>query len=162
LVGHSDGGLWSRAAITQQSNYPGVTVTSLTTLGTPHTGSFIADIAEDTDHGKCNARNPILQAVCLSLHKVVQLVIADLGPEATTELTGDSLTPWNREQRMGSCPVTGIAGTFFNFPLPPSVLPTYYNPSDGLVGQASALAQSSKTIWGTPIPAPPIPNFQVG
>src|SRR5436190_857207 len=41
VVGHSDGGLWSRSAITQQSNYPGVGVTSLTTLGTPHTGSFV-------------------------------------------------------------------------------------------------------------------------
>jgi hypothetical protein len=162
LVAHSDGGLWSRSAITQQSNYPGVAVTSLTTLGTPHTGSFIADIAEDTSNGQCKATNPVLQAVCLALQKVVKLVIADLGPEATYQLSSDYLTTWNPEQRIRSCPVTGIAGTYFNFPLPPTVLPAYYNPSDGLVGQASALAQASKSIYGTPIPAPGIPNFQVG
>jgi len=45
LVGHSDGGIWSRSAITQTTNYPGVTITSLTTLGTPHEGSFVADLA---------------------------------------------------------------------------------------------------------------------
>ena len=38
LVGHSDGGIWSRSAINQPANYPGVTITSLTTLGTPHEG----------------------------------------------------------------------------------------------------------------------------
>ena len=35
LLGHSDGGLWSRAGITQDSAYRGVTIHSFTTLGTP-------------------------------------------------------------------------------------------------------------------------------
>jgi len=46
LVGHSDGGLWSRAAITQlRDDGSPVTVDSLTTIGTPHIGSFGADLA---------------------------------------------------------------------------------------------------------------------
>lgn len=162
LVAHSDGGLWSRSAITQQSNYPGVAVTSLTTLGTPHTGSFIADIAEDFDNGQCKAPNPIAQAVCLALQNVVGFVIKDLGPIPVHELSSDYLSTWNPEQRMGACPVTGVAGTYFNFPLPPSILSGYYNPSDGLVGQASALGQAAKSIYGNLIPAAGIPNFQVG
>jgi|GEM_PF-278981 len=162
LVAHSDGGLWSRAAITQQSNFPGVTVRSLTTLGTPHTGSFVADIAEDVNNGTCKAGNKYVQFLCLAFQNTVQFVVQDLGPVATEELSSDYLTTWNPEQRIGGCQVTGIAGTYFNLGLPTSILPAYYNSSDGLVGQASALGQASKSIFGTAIPAPGIPNFQTG
>ncbi|HEX6655085.1 MAG TPA: hypothetical protein VF153_02625, partial [Candidatus Limnocylindria bacterium] len=162
LVAHSDGGLWSRSAISQQQNFPGVTVTSLTTLGTPHTGSFIADVAEDLNNGQCTHGKPIVQAVCLALQSIANQVINDLGELAVEELSSDYLTTWNPEQKIGACPVTGIAGTYFNLPLPPSQLPSYYNPSDGLVGQASALNQASTSIWGPAIPAAPIPNFASG
>ena len=44
LVGHSDGGLWSRSAITQmRAADAGPNLQSLTTLGTPHRGSTVAD-----------------------------------------------------------------------------------------------------------------------
>ena len=162
LVGHSDGGLWSRSAITQQSNYPGVTIDSLTTLGTPHTGSFVADLAEDFSNGTCEEKSDLEQLVCLALRTTVQLVIDDLGERTTEELSSDYLRTWNPEQRIGSCQVTGINGTYFHLPLPSFLLPAYYNPSDGLVGQASAQNQTSKTIDGTPIPAAPIPSFKNG
>jgi triacylglycerol lipase len=162
LVAHSDGGLWSRSAITQSSNYPNLAVTSLTTLGTPHTGSFIADLSQYISNGQCKAPNHVAQLVCLALQSTVQFVVNDLGELTVTELTNEYLRTWNPEQRIGSCPVTGIAGTYFDFPLPPSIFPAYYNPSDGLVGEASATAQASKSIFGTPIPAPGIPNFTNG
>ncbi len=162
LVGHSDGGLWSRAAITQQSAYPGVTISSLTTLGAPHTGSFVADLTEDVHNGQCQASGPIEQKVCLAFQKVVNLIVKDLGEATTEELTSDYMTTWNPEQRIRACQVTGIAGTYLNLPLPKSLLPAYYNPADGLVGEASALGQASKSITGESIPAPGIPNFTNG
>jgi triacylglycerol lipase len=42
LVGHSDGGLWSRSALTQ--SHGGPSILSLTTIGTPYTG-YVADVA---------------------------------------------------------------------------------------------------------------------
>lgn len=162
LVTHSDGGIWSRSAITQQKNFPGVTINSLTTLGTPHTGSFEADIAEDLDNGKCTTGKPIVKGLCVFLRAIAESVLSQLGPTAVKELSSDYMTTWNTEQTIGDCRVTGIAGTYFKIPLDPSQLPTYYNPSDVLVGQASALGQASTSIFNTPIPAPGIPNFVNG
>jgi hypothetical protein len=162
LVGHSDGGLWSRSAITQDGAYAGVSVLSLTTLGTPHTGSFIADLAIDTEGAKCESESEFLRLLCLALRTSVEAIIDDLGETTTKELTNDYLATWNPLQTIGECPVTGIAGTFIGgggggeSPYP------YYVPDDGLVGEASALARSAKDIDGHTIPAPPIPNFRVG
>jgi len=157
LVGHSDGGLWSRSAITQDGAYKGVSILSLTTLGTPHTGSFIADLAIDTEGAKCESEHELLRFLCIALRTSVEAIIDDLGETTTKELTNDYLATWNPLQTIGECPVTGIAGTFvpgFSFP--------YYVPDDGLVGEASALARSAKDIDEHTIPAPSIPNFRVG
>ncbi len=160
MVAHSDGGLWSRAAITQQANFAGVAVNSYTTLGTPQTGSFIADLSQYIHNGTCDSSNEVVELVCEALQGTVDLVIKDLGPIPIEELTSEYLATWNPEQTIGACPAAGIAGTYFNFPLPSSLLSAYYNPSDGLVGEASAHGLASKTISGTPIPAPGIPNFR--
>ena len=160
IVAHSDGGLWSRAAITQQANFAGVAVNSYTTLGTPQTGSFIADLSQYVHNGTCDASNEIVQLVCEALQDTVNLVRNDLGPIPIEQLTSEYLATWNPEQTIGACPAAGIAGTYFNFDLPSSLLPAYYNPSDGLVGEASAHGLASKTISGTPIPAPGIPSFR--
>jgi pimeloyl-ACP methyl ester carboxylesterase len=159
LVGHSDGGLWSRSAITQDSGYAGLEVLSLTTLGTPHIGSLVADLAINLDGGKCDFSNEIEQLICESVVEVADLMLEDLGKVATTELTNGFLTGWNPKQRIGSCPVTGIAGNHVGFTIP--VL-GYYTPSDGAVGVSSALGQRAVAIDGNTIPAPGIPNFKQG
>lgn len=158
LVGHSDGGNWSRAAITQNGAYTGVTLQSLTTLGTPYTGAFSADIALATQGGKCDFKG-IEQDICLGLIDIVDAVFKDMGPIATKQLTEDYLTSWNARQQIGACPVTTIGGTYLQIPLLPL---TFYTPSDALVGQASALAKASKDLSFQPIPAPVIPNLQFG
>jgi triacylglycerol lipase len=159
LVGHSDGGLWSRSAITQDSGYAGLEVLSLTTLGTPYTGSLVADLAINLDGGKCDFSNEIEQLICESVVDVADLMLKDLGKVATTELTNGFLTGWNPQQRTGSCPVTGIAGNHVGVGIP---LLGYYTPSDGAVGLSSALGESALAIDGSTIPAPGIPNFHQG
>ncbi|MGH8956844.1 MAG: esterase/lipase family protein [Microbacterium sp.] len=159
IVGHSDGGLWSRSAITQDGAYAGVEVLSLTTLGTPHTGSLVADLAIQLNGGKCDFSNEIEQLICDGVVEVAQLMLKDLGEVATTELTNGFLTGWNPKQRIGSCPVTGIAGDGVGFDLAGF---EYYTPNDGAVGLASALGEASRAIDGSTIPAPGIPNFRQG
>jgi triacylglycerol lipase len=160
IVAHSDGGLWSRSAITQQANFAGVAVNSYTTLGTPQTGSLIADLSQYVQNGNCDASNEVVQVVCEALQSIVNLVVKDLGPTTINELTSEYLMTWNPEQTMGACPAAGIAGTYFNLPIPPSLISAYYNPLDGLVGEASAHGEASKSISGTTIPAPGIPNYR--
>jgi triacylglycerol lipase len=158
LVAHSDGGLWSRSAITQlRAADGGPTVQSLTTLGTPHTGSFGADLAELVVDGQCEASDPTEQAVCEALLSVVQDLATDLGPTTLRELTSSFMEGWNPQQTIG-CPVAVGAGTYVNIPYIGSLLPSYYNPSDGIVGQASALAAASTSLDGQPIPGPGIPQ----
>ncbi len=158
LVAHSDGGNWSRSAITQDSAYAGVAIRSLTTLGTPYTGAFSADLAIETQGGKCDFSEKIEQAICDALIDVIDVVFKDMGPIATNQLTHEYLEIWNSRQQIGACPVTTIGGTYFKLPLPLS----YYSPSDALVGQASALAKSALDISLQTIPAPAIPNLQFG
>jgi triacylglycerol lipase len=159
IVGHSDGGLWSRSAITQDGAYTGVEVRSLTTLGTPHTGSLVADLAIQLNGGQCDFSNEIEQLICDGVVDVAQLMLKDLGQVATSELTNGFLTGWNPKQRIGSCPVTGIAGDAVGVNFPGL---EYYTPNDGAVGLASALGEASKNIDGSPIPAPGIPGFRQG
>ncbi len=157
IVAHSDGGLWSRAAITQSGAYPGVTIQSLTTLGTPHTGSFLADLAVEVDGGKCDFSNPAEQRTCHVLLGLADLVMIKLGPTATRELGNNFLATWNPKQSIGNCPVSAIAGNHLDFGLPDL---GYYTPSDGLVGLASAQARSATDLGGHPIPAPEIPGLR--
>ncbi len=56
FVSHSYGGLWTRGAIRLAStSFPAVQVQSITTLGTPHLGSFMADIGEAIDPSLCGS-----------------------------------------------------------------------------------------------------------
>jgi len=159
IVGHSDGGLWSRSAITQDAAYAGLDIVSLTTLGTPHTGSMVADLAIQLNGGKCDFSNEIEQFICDGVVDVAELMLEDLGQVGTAELTNGFLTGWNPKQRIGSCPVTGIGGNHVGFGIP---LLRYYTPSDGAVGIASALGESALDFDGSTIPAPGIPNFHQG
>lgn len=153
LVGHSDGGLWSRSAITQLAGNSTIpTVQSLTTLGTPHTGSFGADLAETLQNGRCREANRVERLICEAVLGILKDVFGSLGKETIKELTHSFLAGWNPRQAIG-CPVTVIGGTAVDIPLVPSFL-DYYDPSDGIVGEASALAERSTSITLKPIPAP--------
>jgi len=160
LVGHSDGGIWSRSAITQWANYPGVTITSLTTLGSPHEGSFVADLALGVDGLDCSSTsNPIIKVLCDGVQDVEQIIAQELGPTALSELTSSFMATWNTTQTIGSCPVTAIAGTAAQVPYIGTLLPFYYNPSDGVVGQSSALATPSRLLDLQPVDPPNIPGL---
>ncbi len=157
IVGHSDGGLWSRSGITQDAAYPGLDIRSLTTLGTPHTGSYLADLAMELKNGKCDFSNRTEQRICEALVVIANLVVDDLGPTATFQLSNDFLATWNPQQSIGTCPVSVIAGNHVNFRIP---FLDYYTPSDGLVGLASAQARWAVDVNGHLIPAPPIPDLR--
>ena len=157
VVGHSDGGLWSRSGITQNAAYAGVNIQSLTTLGTPHTGSYLADLAIGLNDGNCDFSNRIEQRICDVLVPLARLVVKKLGTKATRELTSGFLTTWNPKQQIGSCPVSVIAGDHVNFGIP---FLGYYTPSDGLVGLSSAQARWAIDVNGHLIPAPDIPDLR--
>jgi hypothetical protein len=163
LVGHSDGGLWSRAAISQlRSTGSPITVTNLTTVGTPHIGSFGADIAEDlnADGGSCSDLNsPVEEAVCDLVFSSIGAIVDDLGPDVIEELSSTWLSQWNPTTTIG-CPVTTLDGDYVGWSLGLG----YYTPNDGIVGQASALNQATLIPSLTPAPftsvAPPSPQPQ--
>lgn len=154
IVGHSDGGLWSRSAITQLAagGATGVTVQSLTTLGTPHTGSFGADIAETLQNGRCDESSVVEQAICDAVLDVIEAEFAGLGQATIEQLSSTYLEGWNPQQTIG-CPVTVMGGTYVDIPYVPGFL-DYYDPDDGIVGEASSLAEASTSITLQPIPAP--------
>ena len=94
IVAHSYGGLWTRGAMRLASAvFPGVTVQSITTLGTPHLGSFMADIAEGIDPGFCGQ-----DTTCKVLaYLVIAAKDATFEP-ALSQVTAVSLAQWNPGQ----------------------------------------------------------------
>jgi hypothetical protein len=142
LVGHSDGGLWSRAAISQlRSTGSSVTINSLTTIGTPHIGSFGADLAVAiaSDNGSCGDLSGVEYLVCEASYQAVEAIFANLGQDVVEELSSGWLSQWNPTTSIG-CSVTAMGGDAVGWDLG---VGTYYMPNDGIVGQASALNQST-------------------
>ncbi|MDO8210251.1 triacylglycerol lipase [Conexibacter sp. CPCC 206217] len=163
LVGHSDGGLWSRSAITQYPTATAATPTiqSLTTLGTPHTGSFGADLAEYVHDGRCDTTG-IEQDICEVVLPVLDDLIANLGDDALKELSSSYLAGWNRQQTIG-CPVTVVAGTYVSLPSWIGwAVPNYYAPDDGIVGEASGLNENSLSLTLQQISAAPFQTIDGG
>lgn len=154
LVAHSDGGIWSRAAITQSAGGSGPEILSLTTLGTPHTGAWTADLAVGSASLDCTS------FACKVLKALATEELGNLGQTAVKELTSTYTIDWNKDQAIGACPVTTIAGTYLQ--LSYLDMPAYYLPADGLVGRASAHAVKSQSYTGSDIPAPSIPNLANG
>lgn len=163
LVGHSDGGLWSRSAFTQypSANAPTPTVQSLTTLGTPHTGSYAADLAEYVHDGECDTSG-LEQEICELVLPVLDDMIGDLGDDAVKELSSSYLAGWNRQQTIG-CPVTVVAGTYVALSSWIGwAVPAYYFPDDGVVGEASGLNESSWSLTVQRIAAAPFQTIDGG
>lgn len=139
VVGHSLGGLYSRAAfrVLQHTGSP-LRIRSLTTLGTPWEGSFLSDYANDIiPMSDCGG-----DAFC-------EANMADMKAEVTQRMTGSGrevnqrylMGPdgWNEFQAgvLDDIPVVLIAGDRFTRPDP--VNPMVW-PNDGLVASHSALA----------------------
>jgi triacylglycerol lipase len=150
LVGHSDGGLWSRSAITQLQGGPAIL--SLTTIGTPHTGAWVADVATHASNFPCTGLKNASR--CAAARAVAKIVFAHIGENAIYELSSPYLETWNPQQAIGACPVTTLAGTASDNSVF-SGASLYYNPSDGLVGEASGLNQDAEALDGSTIPAAP-------
>ncbi|MCX2711019.1 esterase/lipase family protein [Mycolicibacterium sp. J2] len=139
IIGHSMGGLYSRAAIrVLHTLHSPIRIRSLTTLGTPWQGSFLSDYA--------NGITPLSD--CLGDAFCEQNMRA-FGDEVTRLMSGSGrevnqgylMGPggWNEFQAgvLDTIPVTLIAGARFD--VPGSANPTVW-PNDGLVSRRSALA----------------------
>jgi triacylglycerol lipase len=140
VVAHSYGGLWTRGAMRLASAvFPGVTVQSITTLGTPHLGSFMADIAEGIDPGFCGQ-----DTTCKVLaYLVIAAKDATFEP-ALSQVTAVSLAQWNPGQgsSLNGIPVSAIAGNAVRLP---GITNPYVSPNDVLVGLRSAQAAGLKS-----------------
>ncbi len=139
VVGHSMGGLYSRAAfrVLQGLGSP-VRIRSLTTLGTPWQGSYLSDYANDLSPlSDCAGDAFCEQAVTAFKAEVLRLQTGS-GREVNQ---GYLMGPqgWNEFQAgvLDQIPVVVIGGTRFSHPEP--VNPMTW-PNDGLVARRSALA----------------------
>lgn len=135
IVAHSYGGLWTRGALRLASaSFPAVRVLSITTLGTPHLGSFLADIAEDIDPALCGSD--------LRCKLIADLLVAYREQKfepALSQLTAASLAQWNpgQGQSLTGIPLTAIAGDAISFP-----------------GSATATCHPTTYWWGSPAHRP--------
>ncbi|HEY0277132.1 MAG TPA: hypothetical protein VGC32_02570 [Solirubrobacterales bacterium] len=155
LVAHSDGGLWSRSAITQElaleeSSLAVPSIMSMTTIGTPQTGSFVADVGTQASNFPCTEK-----LRCAAIHAIAKDVFESLGETALYQLSSPFLMTWNPQQQIEGCPITAIAGTADDDTKFFSGASLYYNPSDGLVGEASAFNQGAAALNGSEIPPAP-------
>lgn len=135
LVAHSYGGLWTRGAMPLASSYfPAVQVQSITTLGTPHLGSFMADIGEGVDPSLCGSD--------LACKTIAELLIAfreTYYEPAMSQATAAAVTQWNAGQgtSLRGIPVTAIGGDAISIKGESS---PYVSPNDLLIGISSAQA----------------------
>jgi triacylglycerol lipase len=144
FVSHSYGGLWTRGAMMLASVYfPAVRVRSMTTLGTPHLGSFMADIGEGVDPSLCGSD--------LTCQLIARLLIAfreTYYEPAMSQVTAAAVSQWNRRQgtSLRNVPVTAIGGNAISLSGESN---PYVSPNDLLVGIKSGQAvglQASGTI----------------
>lgn len=156
LVGHSNGGLWSRAAIKvlRDTDSP-IQVRSLTTIGTPHSGSVpgrytVGEINLETCAGNAYCEEALQAWIGFAetLDKGLNRLDTEKylsGPDGWNVAQGDALD---------GIPVTLLAGTYFQNPLGD---PTVW-PYDGTSARYSAWAVSVpdsvipwRTCWEAPL-----------
>jgi triacylglycerol lipase len=140
LVGHSMGGLYSRAAIRVLSTTGSpVRVRSLTTVGTPWQGSYLSDYANDAVPLSDCLGDKLCEDGMKGLKAEVQRLVSGSGREVNQAyLTGAD--GWNEFQAgvLNDIPVVLIAGN--RFTKDGNVNPAVW-PNDGLVAVQSALAK---------------------
>jgi pimeloyl-ACP methyl ester carboxylesterase len=141
LVGQSMGGLYARAAIrTLLADGSAVTVRSLTTIGTPWQGSYLANYVEGTvPLGAC-----LRDQFCESQMKGYARDIAAVHISGSARELGKSYLTgpkgWNTAQAgvLDRIPVTLIGGNRYTHPDPADAAVW---PNDGVVELRSALAR---------------------
>lgn len=139
LIGHSMGGLFSRAALARRRGRPrAVPVRRLITLGTPWTGGILGDVIVG-DLTLADAHGDRTAEVIM--RESVQYA-ADNSEGAADEVSERYLAGpdgWNARQTgiLDGIPVTLIAGSA----LRAAAEPTRLWPHDGLVARRSALAE---------------------
>ncbi|WP_325096576.1 esterase/lipase family protein [Mycolicibacterium vinylchloridicum] len=141
LVGHSMGGLYSRAAIrTLLSAASPVTIRSLTTIGTPWQGSYLANYVEGTVPLSACAGDQFCESQMKGYTRDIAAVhisgsARELGQSYLTGPTG-----WNASQAgvLDHIPVTLIGGNRFTHAGPADAAVW---PNDGVVELRSALAR---------------------
>jgi pimeloyl-ACP methyl ester carboxylesterase len=140
LVGHSMGGLYSRAAIRVLATTGSpVAIRSLTTIGTPWQGSYLSDYANDLiPLTECKG-DKFCEAGMKEFKPVVLELMSGSGREVNKAfLMGPG--GWNEFQSgvLDKIPVVLIAGK--KFTVAPPANPGVW-PNDGLVALESALAK---------------------
>jgi pimeloyl-ACP methyl ester carboxylesterase len=141
VVGHSMGGLIARVAI---SRYQAPAL-GLFTIGSPHTGSFGADIAEGAKWFPC-APSPS----CRLLHAAGDYAAQRVGQAALADLTSVARAWDNLHLDATRIPTWAYAGTACRgFGEREPVYP-YVFPNDGIVGKASALGYGARLGTVTP------------
>ena len=135
LVGHSMGGIISRVAI---SRY-GAHALGLFTIGSPHDGSYGADLAEGARWFPC-----FTGVVCAAIHEAGSYAEQSFGVEAMRDLTA-AVRRWdNLTLGPPGVPTWAFAGTACQgSPLLRALFSPYVFPNDGIVGLSSALGQSA-------------------
>ena len=155
FVGHSNGGLYSRAAIRimKQTGSP-VTVKSLTMLGTPNDGAFPTRFAAGEIGIDACVGNAFCEAFNKSWLKYVKT--GDKGLNAEDTYNFMRTNGWNAAQAgyLDGIPVVLLAGTFWSEPKGDPELWPY----DGITSEYSALAESlgdeiipHRACWSAPL-----------
>jgi triacylglycerol lipase len=139
VVGHSMGGLYSRAAfrVLQSLGSP-TRIRSLTTIGTPWQGSYLSDYANGITPLSDSLGDQFCETAMESMKTEVQRLMAGSGREVNQAyLMGPD--GWNDYQAgvLDQIPVVLIGGN--RFTQPGAVNPSVW-PNDGLVALSSALA----------------------
>lgn len=137
LVGHSMGGLFSRAALRELGTGTGPRVGRLITLGTPWTGGLLGDVMAGDITAADAAGDTSTEHILAQSLDYARAVSQGAAEEVSERfLAGDS--GWNSRQRgvLDGIPVTLIAGRFFAAASEPALL----WPHDGLVALRSARA----------------------
>ena len=140
VVGHSMGGLYSRAAfrVLQGLGSP-IRIRSLTTIGTPWQGSYLSDYANGVTPKADCLGDQFCEVAMDGMKAEVERLMAGSGREVNQAfLMGPD--GWNEYQAgvLDRIPVTLIGGNRFAAPSSPAN-PTVW-PNDGIVALRSALA----------------------
>lgn len=142
LIGHSMGGLDIRLLATDPAWSK--RILSITTIGTPHLGTPLADLA---------ARKLSLLYQGLEKFGVTLDGLRQISRRHTVQLTAD----WQEPERAARWSIAGVPlndAIFFGLRPSHSFLSRWEGPSDGLVPQESAEG------WGEPLPPWPHDHFR--